>query len=286
MKKLIALSLVLTLFTQVTLLAQEDNKDSIPQNSESKKHPVLTDRFLANIGVYFPSKRLKIGADGSLPNDEIDFDESFDFDKNETTFAANFIWRFSKKWNVGVEYFGIKSVNSLSIDEEIEWEDVTYPVGVNVEAAVKLNMYRIFFGRVISRGQKHELGGGLGVHMMDIVTTLEGEAFIGDNIDTSVERRSVDVIAPLPNIGFWYFWTPSERWALSARIDWFGIEINDIKATLWNIAPGVSYQITRHFDVGLNYRYFQTKIDISSDNWSGNATLGFSGPLLTVGASF
>ncbi len=286
MKKVI-LILALVLIIPLQFSYSQDNDESENKdNIEVKKNPILTSKIYFNGGLFLPSKSIKASLNGSSENDIIDFNDAFNFNQKETTFAANFIWRFAKKWHLGAEYFGVKNSGSWAIEEEIEWEDVTYGVGATLDAGFRINMYRIFIGRVISSGQQHELGGGLGVHAMDIRTYIEGNGFVDGSSVISYERRTLDLTAPLPNIGFWYYYTPTEKWALTARVDWFGITVGDYSGSLWNIAPGVKYQILDNLGVGLNYRYFKTNLTVNKDNLNASLDLIFHGPLFTVSGNF
>ena len=263
-----------------------NNSTTQTMDSPSKKiHPLLRDKFAFNTGLYFPSKNIKILADGSTNNKEIEFDKVFGLKKKETTFAANFRWKFSKKWHLGVEYFGFKNNKSKTIDRELEWKDVIHPVGADITLDMKLNIYRVFFGRVLSRGTEHELGGGLGIHLVDIRTSLKGEVYI-DEFNKKAEKNSINALAPLPNIGFWYIYAPTEKWALTARIDWFGIKIEEYAGILWNLAPGIKYQVFENIGASLNYRFFTTKFDIHQDRWHGGIKVNYRGPLVTVSANF
>lgn len=262
----------------------QDN-DSINQN----KHRHLTDRFIAHIGVFLPSKSIKIKADGSTPNNEIDFGKTFNLSEQQTTFAANFIWRFSKnkKWSVGLEYFSVESNKSTTLDDEISWEDVTYPVGVTAEAGFGIDLYRLFFSRVISSGEKHEFSGGIGIHGLNMNAYIEGNGYVDDSdIDLDLERKSADFLAPVPNIGLAYFFAPSTKWILSARLDWFSLKVDDIDGSLWNFAPSVKYQIIDNMGVSLGYRYFQTKVDVNRDVLNGSIKLLYHGPILSLSTNF
>lgn len=264
------------------------NIDSVAiKNSDLKKHALLTDQVILNFGFFFPSKTLRIQADGAGPNEEVEFNKAFGFDNKETTLAFNLLWRFSKsdKWNLGIEYFGVKNNKTRNIEKEIEWRDVTFPVGVEVNSKSALNLFRVFFGRIISKGSKHELGTGLGIHALDIGTSLEGFAFVNE-ASTSFERRKVKVIAPLPNIGLWYVLAPTEKLVLSARIDWFVAKIKNYTGALWNLAPGIKYQFFDHLGVGLSYRYFSTRLDVDNKFWHGNVFYDFHGPLVTISSNF
>ena len=286
MKKLLLL-LVITFFTITYTSAQKLESDTLI-STDKNQHPILLNRFIINMGLFIPTRTFKLGIDGASENDLIDFTKDFDINRSELTFAGNFMWRFSKnkKWSLSVEYFGVKSNHSLKLGKEIEWENVTYPVGVDIETGFRINMYRIFFGRTISRGLQHELGGGIGVHAMDIRTFIEGNAIINSDATPSFEKKSVSVVAPVPNIGLWYYYTPNTKWALTARVDWFSITVGEYSGSLWNLAPGVKYQISKNIGVGLNYRYIQTSFEVDKTSWNGNVDLIFQGPLFTISGNF
>lgn len=276
------LLLVLLLFSTGVYAQSTIENDSV---LELKKHPLLTDKFMVTAGLYIPSKTIQIGVDGSSENDIIDFNESFDLNQREETFAGSVVWRFSKKWHLGVEYFNVRTAHRVGLEEDIEWEDIEFKAGFEVEAGFGLNMYRIFFGRTLTSGDKHEWGVGLGAHAMDIRTYIEGEAFAGD-LSIGFERRDAEVIAPFPNIGTWYYWSPNDKWVLTARIDWFAITINEYSGSLWNLAPSVRYQIFKNVGIGASYRYFSARLNIDQQQWEGGIKVGFHGPLFMVSANF
>ena len=261
--------------------------------NEGDKHPLLTDRFIIGAGWYFPNRDIKFGIEGNVTIDEIEDLEDIDFDKTlglregDNTFNFNFYWRFSKSkfWSVRFEYFKVGSTKNVTLDEEIEWEDITYPVGGAAEVSYGVSLYRVFFGRVISTGQKHELGGGLGIHGLNVKASVEGESFVG-NTSAGINRSDVEAFLPLPNIGIWYIWAPTDRWAFSANVDWFGIKIDSISGGLWNISPGVTFQIIRNLGVNLNYEFMTFNANIDETDFRGSFDLTFSGPSLRVIGNF
>lgn len=249
------------------------------------QHPALTKKFLVSAGVFLPSKNIKVKANGSTENEEIDFSKTFDFNDSEVTFAATAKWRFAKNWNMGVEYYSIKNGSTRSIEKDIEWNEYTFKAGLSVGAGFNLDLYRVFFGRNISTGPKHELGGGIGIHAMDITTYLEGEAYLND-LNTGFRRETITALAPLPNIGFWYFWAPNEKFLVTARVDWLSVKISNVNGLLWNLAPGIQYQLFKNVGVGASYRYFNLNIDIEDNKWDGGVGLSFHGPMFTLTGHF
>ena len=278
MKNQVILSFIAILFSGF-LFSQE----------ESEKHPILTDRFQAEAGIFLPSKTVKIGAEasGTVPGEgtEINFGDTFDFNDNEATLFLNFEWRFAKKWKLGVEYFDVKTAKEAELDEDIVFDNITFEKGTNIRGGFGINMYRIYVGRSFSRGLKHEFGAGLGVHALNTSAFVEGDVLTSEG-DLNFERRAVSALVPLPNIGLWYYYTPTTKLALTARLDWFGITIGDYSGSLWNIAPGIKYQIFKNVGLGVDYRYFIVSANVNKSDWNGSFDMTFNGPLFVVHANF
>ncbi len=275
MKKIFILFLLFCIIPSKNVFSQE----------EAKKHPILTDKFRFEIGLFMPSKTVKIGADGSNPEGNIDFGNSFKFNDSEITPLFSFNWRFAKKWNLSAEYFNVINAQKAELQEDIVWDDITFKKGSFVRAGFEFNLYRIFIGRSFSQGLKHEFGAGLGVHAFNNNAFIEGEIAINEE-ETSFERRNVKALIPLPNIGIWYYYTPSPKWALIAKVDWFSITIDKYSGGLWNISTGIKYQIFRNVGIGIDYRYFDINARVNNSNWEGNFDMSFQGPLFLIHANF
>ena len=276
------------------LFSQEDeiNKNSEITNLDAdKKHPLLSNKFTFYAGLYSSFKGIKVGVNGESDNELINFNEKVDFNDNEKTLFLNFNWRFARMWTLTAEYFSVKNGISRNIDEQIEWNDQIYNGGAGVTLGMNVHMTRILIGRTITKGLKHELGAGLGAHVLSVKTYIEGYAYInnddtGEGASANFERSSVDVVAPLPNIGAWYFYAPHPKWLLTTRVDWLALEIGEYGGGLWDLGAGVNYQFHKNIGVGLNYRYFNFTANVDKTNWNGEFSLIFQGPLLTVNANF
>ncbi len=296
MKNSISKSLIIIflLFFGTSVYSQENeiNKNSDITNTDSiNKHPLLSNRFTFYVGLYNSIKKIGLGVNGATENEIIDFSEKVDFNENESTLFLNFNWRFARMWTLTAEYFSVKNGISRSIDEEIEWNNQIFNGGAGISLGLDVSMYRVFVGRTITKGQKHELGAGLGAHVLDIRTYIEGYAYInndntGEGAAADFERSSVNVVAPLPNVGAWYFYAPHPKWMLTARVDWFALSIDEYSGSLWDLGAGVNYQFHKNIGVGLNYRYFDFAANVNKTNWDGKFTMTFQGPLLTVNANF
>lgn len=255
-------------------------QDSFGQEKESK-HPVLTSKFHLGLGLYFPTQRVQFEVKAGSEDQGINFDESFDFNDNQITPDVNFEWRFSKNWKLAAEYFNVNYATSEVLEQDIEAGDFVFNKGSTVEIGYKINLYRVFVGRVISRGLKHELGAGLGLHILDIGPYIEGNVIVNGN-DNEFKRADISATAPLPNIALWYYFAPTEKWAFTAKVDWFGLTVDQYSGSLWDITPSVRYQIIKNLGVAIDYRFFGVNANISEEKWDGGVKLSFSGPTVTL----
>lgn len=278
MKKII----VAFLFTMVMF-----SQFSYSQENDQTKNKILTSKFQIGVGLFIPTQKVKFGVSGSSENQEIEFGESFDFDNNSLRPQLYFDWRFSEKWKLSAEYFNASYNKKAELEEDIVINDGEYVFkeGSNVKLGYKFNLYRIFVGRVISSGLKHELGGGLGFHITNIGPFIEGNVILNNN-DNEFKTASVSVTAPLPNVALWYHFAPTEKWSFTARLDWFGITINEFSGSLWDVGPSARYQFNKNFAVALDYRYFKLNADVDKEKWNGSFDMSFNGPTLSVHATF
>lgn len=257
-----------------------------------EKHPLLTDKFVFTGGLFLPSKELRIGVNGQINDKDIDLGKNFDIKKYQRTYDIGFDWRFARKWKLSADFFNVNTVTVADLDEPIEWGD--YIFDGRAELGVKIQVLRSMVSRIISQGDKHELGVGFGLHVMPIKIYVEGEATLinpdGEQNDAIFERQSVSVTAPLPDIGLYYNWAPTSKWFFKADVDFLYIAIGEYKGWLWDFTGGVKYQIVDFFGVGVNYKYYSVDLEVDKGNeigdWQGSIGTTFSGPMFLVHFNF
>ena len=173
MKQFFVISILLVLALNQQALSQQKDSISITKNR------LLTKRFVITTGLFVSSKSVKIGVDGNYENEIIDFGNSLR--QQEPSLVLNFLYRFSKnkKWSVAAEYFAVKSSQESILEIPLYWGNIEYPAGTKLGLGFGFRLYRLLFGRVISRREKHELIGGLGIHVIDIDAYTQALAYTG-----------------------------------------------------------------------------------------------------------
>jgi len=272
--------LIAFLFISHFSFAQED----------AEKHPLLTDKFVFSGGLFLSDEEVNLSVDGEFIDNEIDLSKAFNISNYQSTFHFGFDWRFSRKWKFSSDYIRIKNEKVAELKEPIEWGDVIID-GV-VKRGLDIGVWRMMVSRIISQGDKHELGVGIGLHVMPIGIYVEDATLEGPDgeVTSDFERQNLSVTAPLPDIGLYYNWAPTSKWFFSTEVDFLYIAIGDYKGWLWDINAGVKYQIVDFFGVGVNYEYYSVDLEVDTGNdhgdWQGSFVFSYSGPMFLVNFNF
>ncbi len=256
---------------------------TVAEDSEGL-HPFLESGFSLDFGIFYPDRQLDLAVNGTVTgiNDEVHFDEGVRLDNADNTFAAELAWRYRGRWSIVGQYFKSTDSAMAVLEEDIEWGDVVFGAGSNSAVGSQFSLTRIFFGRQLNTSKFHDVGIGAGIHWLHIGAFIEGEILINGTPEGA--RRSVSVEAPLPNVGVWYKYSMSPRWALRTRLDLFSASIDEYDGLLMNVSFGVNYQAFEHFGIGLNYNYVELNVNIKKSDWRGNIRTTYDG--VYVNASF
>ncbi len=243
-------------------------------------HPWLERGFSLDLGVFYPDRELDLRVNGTLTgiNDEIDFDKRRQLETADEVFSGEMSWRFRGRWSLVGQYFNSADTYRAVLEEDIEWGDVVFGAGTNAAVGFDFSLTRIFFGRQLNTSETHNVGIGGGIHWLHIGSFAEGTILI--NGTPSTARRSVSAEAPLPNIGAWYIYSISPRWALRTRLDLLSADVGDYDGLMLNVALGVNYQAFEHFGLGLNYNFFKLDVGIEKSDWRGDIEIVYDGVYL------
>ncbi len=255
--------------------------------AQADVHPLLTDKFIVYAGGFFPNVNVDVGVDGTITggNDDIDFEQDVGLAESDEIFELEFRWRFGKKWSLAAQFFSGSQGGTKTLDEDIEWGDVVFGQGTTISSATSIQISRLFVGRAFDTRPSIDAGIGLGLHRIAFDASVSGTIIV-NGMQQSGEKRVIDAQFPLPNAGAWYSWSPSEKWALSGRIDWLDVTIGDYGGGIINSSVGANYQVFKHLGVGRGYQFFRLNGDVRKDNWKGDLKTRYSGAFLYLTANW
>ena len=255
----------------------------IVASEEASVHAFLTSKYSIDIGVFSPTKELTFRADGTMGSSEgdVDFDEQFDLGHAENVLALEFTWRFGTQWSLRIQKFDLGQDKHAVLEEDIQWGDDVIQAGSSVTAGSYFELARVFFAHSFDTNPRYDYGIGVGFHLLNI------DAFIEHDVNTSFgETSAVSASGPLPNIGTWYYYSPSEKWYVGGRLDWFEASVGDYSGGLVNFAFGANYQLFEHFGVGVKYQIFTLDVDVDNKDWRGRAKAEYAGLFIHIGGNW
>jgi hypothetical protein len=245
----------------------------------SEAHPLMSSKYWVNLGAFFAARDFDASASGALGDirREIDFEKSMGLDDRPDLFNVELGWRFSQRWDLSLQHFFAERHSQVTLDETIEWEDVSYDIGANISVNSEFKVTRVFFSRRFWERERHSLRLGAGFHFIEASLGISGEATL-DDTSTEFRTSAVSASVPVPNIGGWYRYSPSDRWLLNVRADWFSANMDDYSGGIWNVAAGANYRLTKNFGIGISYQLFEMDGTIKETAWRGKLRTRFTGP--------
>lgn len=250
--------------------------------ADDNVHPFISDKFSVQLGVFMPSKDFKLGVDGSVSgrNQEFDWEKATGFGEDDEVFMLEAKWRFGQKWSFRAQYYDSNESERAVLEEQVFWRNGIILAGSNVSAGTDFSLVRSFFGRSFGSRPNVDAGVGLGLHWLEI------GAFIRPDVNTIGDLSAAKVSGPLPNIGGWYYYSPSPKWFLGGRVDWLDASIDEYKGGILNLSAGVNYQLFKHVGIGVKYQSFGLNVDIENDNWNGSVDLTWEGPFIYLSGNW
>ena len=241
-------------------------------------HPSLTNKFSLDFGVYYPDRRVSISAGTTLGRDYewVDYQGELNHATSDETFSMNFGWRFGEKWQLATQYFASSGSKQAVLEEDVEFNDVVFRAGSNATTGSNFSLVRLFFARDFAAAENQEFGVGAGLHVLELGASIQGEIIVGGGEDR-FQRESVRVSAPLPNIGAWYTYSASPKWAVKVRVDWISAHVEPYEGRLINASLGTNYQMFKNVGLGLSYNYFELDVKIRDTYWKGEAETRYKG---------
>jgi len=246
--------------------------------AQDNVHPMMESKVWVNMGAFFASRDLEISVEGSVNDADLIFDveSQLGIGDRPDLFMTELGWQFSERWGVALQYFRSQRNGSKTLQDTIEWQDISYEAGINVSAQTKFSITRVFFSRRFLKKGPHDLRLGAGIHWLEAEASISGEATLDDQ--SSEFRNSVATASlPIPNIGIWYGYSASDRWLFSTRLDWLSADVGKYNGAIWNASTSIEYRITDHFGMGLAYQLFGIDGGIKDSGWRGDISTRFSG---------
>jgi len=129
------------------------------------------------------------------------------------------------------------------------------------------------------RSETVDTGIGLGVHVVDLDTSLTATIRVGDR-ETELVTGSLDTLAPLPNVLAYVSWKFKPKWMLIARLGYFTLDYDKYSGDMTNAHAMVSYSISPRWGLGASYQFVDLDLDVERTDYTEVYDIDFAGPMV------
>jgi hypothetical protein len=249
----------------------------------------LDDRFWIEASAYWASVDSSVRvepANSNIPGTEIDFEQDLDLDDRDALPAIFLGARLGNNWVIGAEYYSLSRKSTNTIQRDLVFDDVTFPLNATVSGKFASDIYRATVGYSFYRTEDAEIGGAIGLHATNFEIEIEGEATIGNNPATQTVARRREALAPLPTLGLFGSVRVAPQVTVSARADYLSLKIDEYDGRLLNAQAAITYRVFENVGIGAAYRYVDYRLDVEKESWKGRLRYEFNGPALFLQAGF
>jgi hypothetical protein len=252
--------------------------------------PDLPDRFKFAFGGFLLSD---FNSTISLSNADLGVGAGFDpsqalgLDFKNNVLRIEGYYRFTKNQSLTYSWYSINSTGDVTLNEEINWVDddgneVTIPVGAQVQSDFGYNIYKVGYLWSFYRNSKVELGIGAGLHITRFKLNLNASAT--NPPGSSVE--DVSLTAPLPVITLDLNYNITPRWRVELTTQWFAMTVNEWSGYYHDSVLGVEYRAWEHVALGAGLNANTLEVKHNSDGEILNFNQNINGGLVYIAAYF
>ena len=216
----------------------------------------------------------------------IDFDRA-GLDESDASYWVSFNWRSSRsRWGVWFASWRYDVTGGRLWEEDLELPgQPPIPASASVKSEFDTTWYILEATYSFWQTEQVDAGIGLGVHTVDVATTLEASLDVGEDA-LEVVKAGLSTLAPLPNLMVYVYWRFHERWNLLGRVGWFGLDYDKYSGGMTNAHLTLTYDLTPRIGLGAAWHFVDLDLDIEKDQYTQVYDIDFEGPMAYLRFSF
>lgn len=245
------------------------------------------DTYWGELSYFYPTidSTARLDVTGTRrPGSSIRLEDELDLADRKGTPYVTLGMRLGQDWRIEFEYYRLDRSASHTLSRNIDWGDVTFPVGVRLDSTFNTSVYRLTGGYSFYKTPQAEAGGALGLHVTEFKSALSGQG-LGPS-GAGFQREARDTLVPLPTLGLYGSWMFTPQLQVRGRVDYLSLNYNEYDGSLINTLVALDWRFAKNWGVGVGYRYVDYKVEATSSKWTGEINYKFRGPTLFVNAGF
>lgn len=257
MKRIIPALILIAFLAAVCppVFAEEKTVKTDPEN-------LPWDKFTINLGAFFSSSSSNVRLSAKGVGVGIDVEEALGLDVSTSVFRADGMWRFSdnRRHRADLSWFALRRSGETTLGQDIVIDDVTYPTGSQVNTEFDMDVFKAAYSYSFFQDDRMDIGAGLGLYIMPISFELNATGLLNG-------QAAESVTAPLPVFGLRADFALTPKWLLKSSIDFFYLEYEQFKGSVFDTKFAVEYKAFKHVGFGAGIENFNMAIEAEGEDY-------------------
>jgi len=260
---------------------------ALPKASDVLKPPAplaypspIDDRFALRVS-YFPasvSTDLRLDSSTALAGTELAAENDLGMRHKDDQGRVEVMLRMRDDHRIRFDYFKLTRNGSAVLSRPVNFGDQTFLVDDRVQSLLDWRTLNFTYLYSIFHNPRFELGGGLGLHILD------GE--LRARVAARQAREDKSGVFAFPTLALDATWRISRRFAMTARANYLSADVDQSSGSVSDYHADVQYRWRRNLAMGLGYTQLRTHLEIADGKLPGRFFFDVDGPELFFRASF
>jgi len=288
------ITLIITLFVCSGLYAESGNfstpqkaDDTIHDNSrkelrEQEKHNLKHSHKRVFIKASVVYAKLRTTGSFALPDNilsaSLSLEDNLGLPDKSTFFTGSFMYRFTPRSGLYVEYYGLNRSVSHTTDQDLIFMRDTISAGTSGNAFFNTQVLSIGYLLSILKDPDAFLGVYFNVYGMMIET--------GFNVDNTEVNPNFKFIAPLPSFGIVALFKLTNWLQIHGDVGFFNLQLSTFGGSMYSFDVALDFKPAKWIGITISYQEFDVNVFIPSDEVNTTIDYNFRGPALGLSFMF
>lgn len=250
-----------------------------PQDERELPSPI-TDRFYVRASFFSPSVQTSLRVDSSAgdPGTFVSAEKDLGLRGRAYQGRVELMFRLGGRNRLRVDYYESDRSGSTALTRNVNFADQSFLAGDVAATSLDLRMFGLTYTYSFLKRDRFELGGGLGVYLM------QGDA--RGQVPARRLSQEVSGVAAFPSLALDGTWRISSRFAFVARGQYLKATVDGNSGSIGDYHADFQYRWRPNFAVGVGFSSMKVLLDVDGGSFPGLVHFAANGPEAFFRVSF
>ena len=240
----------------------------------------LNDRFALR-GSYMHSTvatGIRYDSATGVPGTDLSAERDLGLDDQLPQGTLEMTLRMLQRHRIRADFFQVRREGEVLLTDTIRFGDDTYVANDEVVTKTDVRAFGLTYTYSFLKAERFEFSAGIGLHLIQV----EGMS----QVPARRLQQNFDAAGPFPTIAVDGIYRITDKFAFSARAQYFGTSVDDADGSLGIYHADLQYRAWRNLAFGFGYTKTSLHFDGTGDSFSGRFALDVKGPEVFARVSF